>query len=182
MSRRRSIWPTPSSTSGRAGRPASALDSVRTCWQKLWKLLTLMRARTAGPTVSSRRRLELLRGLDVVGQDEDLLRDERAAEGVAVAGRGLRREDAGEVPLRLQQPADALHDDARLAGPGAGDDHDGAIVRLDDRALLGGERVHHSSPILGHACDRLAVIARRGPTPLSWTPTIAAASAGRSPR
>ena len=45
----------PSRTSGRAGRPASAAFSVRMRWQKLWKLLTDMRARVAGPTTASRR-------------------------------------------------------------------------------------------------------------------------------
>ena len=51
----RSIWPTPSSTSGLAGSPASAADSVRTRWQKLWKLLTDIRERVATPTASSIR-------------------------------------------------------------------------------------------------------------------------------
>ncbi len=85
---------------------------------------------------------ELRRGLDVVGEDEDLLRREGAVEGIAVP-RGRFRGDgvAGRrgVALGGQQPADALHDDARLPRPGARDDHDGTVVRLDDRALLGGE-------------------------------------------
>ena len=55
MSRSSSTWPTPSRTSGRAGRPASAADSVRMRWQKLWKLVTVIRARVARPTASSRR-------------------------------------------------------------------------------------------------------------------------------
>ena len=54
-SRRRRIWSIPSSTSGCGGRPASAADSVRMRWQKLWKLLTLRRPAVATPTIASRR-------------------------------------------------------------------------------------------------------------------------------
>ena len=87
--------------------------------------------------------LELLRGLDVVGHHEQLLGDEGALEGVAVPGRGFRGHQAARArprgTLRVQEPPHALHDDARLPRPGARDDHEGAIVRLDDGALLGGE-------------------------------------------
>ena len=55
MSRSSSTWPTPSSTSGRGGSPASAAFSVRIRWQKLWKFETVIRARVAVPTVSSSR-------------------------------------------------------------------------------------------------------------------------------
>ena len=55
MSRRSSAWPTPSSTSGRAGSPASPAFSVRIRWQKLWKFDTAMRPRTVAPTVASSR-------------------------------------------------------------------------------------------------------------------------------
>ncbi len=55
MSRRRRTWPTPSSTSGFGGSPASAADSVSTRLQKLWKFETVIRERVAGPTASSSR-------------------------------------------------------------------------------------------------------------------------------
>ena len=55
MSRRRRTWPTPSSTSGLGGSPASAADSVSTRLQKLWKFETVIRERVAGPTASSSR-------------------------------------------------------------------------------------------------------------------------------
>ena len=42
--------------------------------------------------------------------------------------------------MRLEQPADALDDDARLARAGARDDDDRPVAILDDRALLVGER------------------------------------------
>ena len=35
--------------------PASPAESDRMRWQKLWKLLTVIRARVAGPTASSSR-------------------------------------------------------------------------------------------------------------------------------
>ena len=63
---------------------------------------------------------QLARRLDVVGQDEQLLGE--------------------EVVLRLEQPADALDDDAGLARARAGDDHDRAIAMLDDGPLRIGER------------------------------------------
>ena len=105
--------------------------------------------------------LELPGGLDVVGQDQDLLRDQRAAERIAVAGRGLRRQVAAGVPLRLQQPAHPLHDDARLPRPGPRDDDDGAVVRLDDRALL-------RSQVQAIPCNRHRRI--QSPQPLDWNP------------
>ena len=66
----------PSSTSGRAGNPTSGPDSVSTRWQKLWKFATVTRAAVAAPTASSIRVAELARGLDVVGQDQDLFGEE----------------------------------------------------------------------------------------------------------
>ena len=61
--------------------------------------------------------LELARGLHVVGQDQQVLRQ----QPVAV----------------LEQPLDPLDDDPRLAGPGARDDHHRPIAPLDDPALVG---------------------------------------------
>ncbi len=55
MSRRSSTWPTPSSTSGVAGSPASGAASVSTAWQKLWKFETARRVRIAGPSACSSR-------------------------------------------------------------------------------------------------------------------------------
>jgi len=63
--------------------------------------------------------LELARGLHVVGQDEQVLREEAFAV--------------------LQQPLDPFHDDPRLAGARARDDHHRPIAPLDDAALVGGE-------------------------------------------
>ena len=63
---------------------------------------------------------QLARRLDVVGQDEELL--------------------GQEVLLRLEQPADALDDDAGLAGARAGDDDDRPVAMLDDGPLLIGQR------------------------------------------
>jgi len=63
---------------------------------------------------------KLARRLDVVRQDEQLLRN--------------------EVSLRLEEPSDALDDGAGLPGPGSGDDDERPIAVLDDRALFIGER------------------------------------------
>ena len=73
---------------------------------------------------------ELLRGPDVVGQDEDLLREQRPGERVVVGGR-LRRDPVGSA-VSPEQVRDALDDDTGLAGPGAGDDDKRAFVPLDD--------------------------------------------------
>ena len=60
--------------------------------------------------------LELSRGLDVVGQDQDLL---------------------GEQAIRVfEEPLDALDDDARLARPRAGNDHCRSVPPFDDAALF----------------------------------------------
>ena len=72
--------------------------------------------------------LELLRGLDVVGQDQEVLGEERV-QVVRVRGGALG----------LEQPADALHDDLGLARAGTGDDHDRPVAPLDDPALVGGQ-------------------------------------------
>ena len=74
---------------------------------------------TPAPTVCVQPLLQLARGLDVVGQDQDLL--------------------GQQVLARRQQLPDALDDDPRLARPGAGDDDDRPVAPLDDPALLGGE-------------------------------------------
>ena len=42
--------------------------------------------------------------------------------------------------MRVQEVADALHDDAGLARAGAGNDHHWAVAVLDDRPLLGRQR------------------------------------------
>src|SRR5207244_4600488 len=59
---------------------------------------------------------ELAGGLDVVGQDEDLL--------------------GKEVVLGLEEVSDALDDDTRFAGSCAGNNHQRTIAVLDDLALL----------------------------------------------
>jgi hypothetical protein len=100
---------------------------------------------------------ELLRRLDVVGQDEDLLRQERTGEGVVGVGRcgfgGERqgidrgggfggRRGVGSVvrcALRLQEAADPLHDDAGLAGPGPRDDDERTVLPGDDALLFVGK-------------------------------------------
>jgi hypothetical protein len=64
--------------------------------------------------------LELARCLHVVGQDEDLLGE--------------------EVFLGLEEPPDALDDDAGLARAGTCDDHDRSVGMLDDAPLLIGQR------------------------------------------
>ncbi len=64
--------------------------------------------------------LKLARGLDVVGEYQDLLGKQAILVG--------------------QQPADALDDDPRLAGAGTGDDHGGTVAVLDDALLLRGQR------------------------------------------
>ena len=78
----------------------------------------------AGP-LEAERALEALaelgRGPDVVRQDEDVL--------------------GCEVWIALEQVADALDDDGRLAGPGAGEDHERPVAPFDRRALLVGEPV-----------------------------------------
>lgn len=58
---------------------------------------------------------QLARGLDVVGQDEELLGE--------------------QVLLRLEEMTDALDDDARLARPRARDDNGRTLAVLDDGAL-----------------------------------------------
>ena len=121
MSRSSRTWPTPSSTSGRAGSPASAAFSVRIRWQKLWKFDTAMRARTVGADRRVQPVPQLARGLHVVGQHEDLL--------------------GQQVLARRQQMPDALDDDPRLARPGARDDDDRPVAPLDDPPLLGGQVV-----------------------------------------
>jgi hypothetical protein len=63
---------------------------------------------------------QLARGLDVVGQDEELLRE--------------------EVVLRFQEPADPLDDDAGLSRPSARNDDQRPIAMLDDGSLLGCQR------------------------------------------
>ena len=91
---------------------------------------------------------ELLGRLHVVGQDEDLLWQQRTREGMlAVGSCGLGRKPqlvrvgAGRAALRLEQAAHPLDDDAGLAGPGAGHDDERAVSPVDDRLLLGGESV-----------------------------------------
>ena len=90
MSRSSRTWPTPSSTSGRAGSPASAAFSVRIRWQKLWKLLTGMRARPRRRRVASSRSRSSARRLHVVGQDEDLLGQQVVVRRPADAGPARR--------------------------------------------------------------------------------------------
>ncbi len=63
---------------------------------------------------------QLAGGLDVVGQDQEVLGE--------------------EVLVRGQEVADALDDDSGLAGAGPGDDDQRPIAVLDDRALLRGQR------------------------------------------
>ncbi len=63
---------------------------------------------------------QLAGGLDVVGQDQEVLGE--------------------EVFVRGQEVADALDDDPGLARAGAGDDDQRPIAVLDDGALLGGQR------------------------------------------
>jgi len=75
-----------------------------------------MRARMAGPRALFDPLLQLARGLDVVRQDQDLLGE--------------------EVGLRLEEPADALDDDSRLARSCASDHHERAVAVLDDGSLL----------------------------------------------
>ena len=96
MSRRRRTWPTPSRTSGVEGRPASGAlldeDPVAEAVE--------VGDGEAGPDGGAEGRLEavreLLGRLDVVGQDEDLLGQERAGERVVGVGRGsLGRERKG---------------------------------------------------------------------------------------
>jgi hypothetical protein len=107
-------------------------------------------------------RLQLDRRLDVVGQDEDLLRDERSGKRVCRLG-GLGREQiAGRVgrrlALRLEEAADALDDDARLAGAGPRDDDEGSVLPVDDRALLGRQAARITG---GPLPDRIAPLRRR---------------------
>ena len=90
MSRRSRTWPTPSSTSGRGGRPASAAFSVRIRWQKLWKLVTVMRARVGRADGRVQALLELARGLHVVGQDEEVLGQQAVAASRAATGPARR--------------------------------------------------------------------------------------------
>ena len=81
---------------------------------------------------------ELLRRPDVVGQDEDLLGEERPGERVVVVA-GLRRQEApsGSWPVApfVRRSSDPLDDDARLAGAGTSDDDERPLVPLDDAAL-----------------------------------------------
>jgi hypothetical protein len=63
---------------------------------------------------------QLTRRLDVVGQDEELLRK--------------------EVGLRLEEPRDSLDDDACLPGASTRDDDERPIAMLDDRPLIVGQR------------------------------------------
>ena len=87
----------------RAGALADAVEHVRPRrqpgirgrlgqdrWQKLWKLLTDIRAAVATPTASSIRAAQLGRRLDVVGQDEELLGEEVLAASRAATARARR--------------------------------------------------------------------------------------------
>ena len=71
----------------------------------------------AGPTACSMRVCELPRRLDVVGQHQDLL--------------------GKQAFLGVEEPFDALDDDARLARARTGDDHRRSVAMLDDQTLLG---------------------------------------------
>ena len=73
--------------------------------------------------------LQLPRGLDVVGQDEELLRE--------------------EVRPVLEEVPDTLDDHARLAGPGARDHDQRPVAVLDDASLLGGQLGGHVAPSVG---------------------------------
>ena len=76
---------------------------------------------------------ELPGRLDVVGQDQDLLGEERVLRAGRVRGRAW-------PALGLEQPAHTLDDDPRLAGPRARDDDRRPILELDDAPLLRGQR------------------------------------------
>src|SRR5207247_6245533 len=84
---------------------------------------------------------ELLRGLDVVGEDEDLLGHERPGEGLVRWSRAQWREAQtahliqGRVAHRRGAPTDSLDDDARLARAGAGKNYQGPVAPLDDAPL-----------------------------------------------
>ena len=73
--------------------------------------------------------LQLPRGLHVVGQDEELLRE--------------------EIHPVLEEVPDALDDHARLAGPGARDHDQRPVAVLDDASLLRCELVGHVAPPAG---------------------------------
>ena len=88
---------------------------------KLWKLWTHSRAAFSRPTRALEAVAQLGRSPDVVCQDEDVL--------------------GGEVRILLEKVADALDDDGRLAGPGAGEDHERPFAPFDRPALLVGEPV-----------------------------------------
>ena len=73
--------------------------------------------------------LQLARGLHVVGEDEELLRQ--------------------EVCPVLEEVPDTLDDHARLAGPGARDHDQRPVAVLDDALLLRCELVGHVAPPAG---------------------------------
>ena len=82
--------------------------------------MAVSRAAVAAPTAFTDPLAELGRGLDVVGEDQEVL----WLEG----------------PLRAQEVRHALDDQPRLARAGAGDDHRRPLAPLDDAQLLSGER------------------------------------------
>ena len=81
-----------------------------------WKLCTHSRLATSSPSSFLEPLHQLRRGLDVVGQDEDVLRLERR--------------------IRREQVADALDDDRRLAGARAGKHHQRPVAPLDRGSLF----------------------------------------------
>ena len=109
--------------------------------------------------------LELRRRLGVVRHHQQLLRDQRPLERVAVGGHRLRRHIVQSAArahalraVRLQQPAHPLHDHARLARARPGEHHHRPVGGLHDGALLIGERIDARCC---HACLDLRVTGGR---------------------
>ena len=116
MSRSRSSWPTPSSTSGRAGSPASAAWSVKIPLAEAVEVAD-RHPRGRRDTDGLLQPLAQFGGcLNVVCQDQQVL--------------------GHEALTCLEQPAHTLDDDACLAGTGAGDHYGRPLVPFDDAALL----------------------------------------------
>ena len=134
---------------------------------KLWKLWTHRRAAFSRPIGALEAVAELGRGPDVVCQDQDVL--------------------GSEVRVLLEQVADALDDDGRLARPGAGEDHERPLAPFDRGALLGGEPVavglcRSLSPMVAKISPRQAgesTHTRMGPC---WTSHSRAEPSGQESR
>ena len=97
-------------------------------------MLTGSRARAAAPIAILDPIGELLGGSDVVGQDEDLLREQRSGERVVVVGR-FRGECSRHRSVRPQQLRYPFDDDPRLASARPGNDNERPLVPVDDPLL-----------------------------------------------